>query len=401
MSRRANHIVLTTIQPPAVLAGIRENLQAHGHLASTAVWVIGDRKTPPAAAEWCCWQAALGLDCRYMDIDAQDAWGRAHCPALYARLPYDNESRRNIGYLLALADGCERLISMDDDNFPGGDDLVGGHQRVGESLTVGTLHEPGGFHNICEHLEIFPHRPIYPRGYPFKRRNDKNCSTRRAAPGGARIGVNAGLWLREPDIDATSWLNGRVDALSYRGPDCAVLAQDTWSPINTQNTCVTRELIAAFLCVPMGFELPAGRIERYGDIWAGYFLQAVIGGTEHHVSFGSPVVEHRRNPHDYLCDLRHEFWGILLTDWLVEQLRERFAPSAGPIPQRVRELGDFLRQISRDQLPASYPAQVRDFLLETAATVELWAGACEVIDHEQSNQQKCDDFGGWQHHAAA
>ena len=148
---------------------------------------------------------------------------------------------------------------------------------------------------------------------PFVSGTKGNNANPVSSPLRAKIGVTAGLWLSDPDIDATTWLNGAVSGLSYSGQDQLLLAQSNWTPINTQNTSVVRDLIPAFLCVPMGWDVPGGKIQRYGDIWGGYFLQAIIQGTDYHVSFGRPLVDHRRNPHDYLDDLRGEFWGLMLT----------------------------------------------------------------------------------------
>jgi hypothetical protein len=202
---------------------------------------------------------------------------------------------------------------------------------------------------------------------------------KRAAPG-AKVGVVAGMWLGDPDIDATTWLNGKVQATRYTGPDCFALDQGTWSPINTQNTCVARELVPAYLCVPMGWPVPGGKIERYGDIWGGYFLQAMMRGTPWLVTFGRPVVDHRRNPHDYVDDLRFEFWGMVLTDWLLGELKGQFKPTASSIAARCKEVADFLVGSALTRLPVWCPVEMRQFLSETATTMHAWSEACSVID---------------------
>jgi hypothetical protein len=183
--------------------------------------------------------------------------------------------------------------------------------------------------------------------------------------------------LNEPDIDATTWLNGRVIGNSYTGPDAFLLAQSTWSPINTQNTSVVRDLIPAYLCIPMGWDVPGGKIQRYGDIWGGYFLQSVLPGTPWHVAFGRPLVDHRRNAHDYVDDLRHEFWGTILTDWLLATLRESFVPGSSSIGNRVRELGEFLQRDASTKMPAWCPPEMRAFLVHTGQNLDTWAAACE------------------------
>jgi hypothetical protein len=381
MAHAPDHIVFTTINDPIVLETLRDNLSRFGHLADTKVWVVGDVTTTPECAMRCEDEKKKGLNVHYLSIEEQDRWGRRF-PDFYSRIPRKNETRRNIGCLFALEQGCERVISVDDDNFPLPDgDFIGAHRNTGKPIQQPVFHEQSGFHNICEYLECDPKRHIYPRGYPFRLRSTStiNAATRSAARPRATVGVTQGLWLAEPDIDATTWLNGRVAVKSYRGPDHIVLDNHTWSPINTQNTSVHRDLIPAFLCVPMGHVVPGGRIQRYGDIWGGYFLQAVMKGTAWYASFGNPLVEHRRNPHDYMDDLRHEFWGMMLTDWLVARLSADFSSEQESICGRVFALSEFLAGDALSDLPPWCPDEVRRFLEKTATTLGLWAAVCEDI----------------------
>lgn len=378
MKKKRIHIVFTTIFIPHLLKELRDNAARFGHLEETKVWVIGDRKSPPETAQVVAEANKGGLETIYLDIAAQDEWGR-RVPEFYRRIPYNNETRRNIAYLCALEDGCDILLCIDDDNFPTEDDFIGGHLRTGSLVREPVLSEPAGFHNVCEHLTFEPDRLIYPRGFPFHLRGTLNAARAVEPPSGVKLGVIAGLWLREPDVDATTWLNGRITSNAYTGPDLVVLAQDTWTPINTQNTSIPRALIPGFLCIPMGFDVPGGKIQRYGDIWGGYFLQAVMQGLPYLVGFGRPLVDHRRNPHNYVDDLRQEFWGLILTDWLLQLLRSDFRSAATDPVTRVEELAEFLRTISTSKLPGWAPEQVKNFVFWTADNLSTWARACRNL----------------------
>ena len=383
MSSFPNHIVFTTIFYPELLHAYRDNLSKYGHLEDTRVWVVGDRKTPPEVADLCRKVTEDGLQTTYLDCKWQEQWGHRY-PELFARLPWNNETRRNIGYLHALEQGCVRLISIDDDNWPTDDDFVGSHALTGREWKDEVWDEPSNFHNVCEHIRFEPSRAVFPRGFPFRLRGEANQTiSRQPSPASPpRVGVTAGLWLNEPDIDATTWLNGRVIGKSYTGPDFFLLCQSTWSPINTQNTSLVRDLIPAYLCIPMGWDVPGGKIQRYGDIWGGYFLQAVLPGTPWHVAFGRPLVDHRRNPHDYVDDLRQEFWGTILTDWLLATMRENFSPTSNSIHDRVRELGEFLQHNASTKMPAWCPPEMRAFLKHTGQNLGAWASACESALNE-------------------
>jgi len=375
---KENHIVLTTINCPILLKNYYNNLEHYKKLDSTKVWVVGDIKTPFDVSVFCSELTNEGLETEYLDIQRQDEWGLRY-PKFYSRLPYNNETRRNIGYLHALEDGCERLISIDDDNWTTVDNFIKGHAFTGKEWDKPLLSDPSGFYNVCEYLEFEPVRHIFPRGYPFSLRSKMNNPQPKSPQTPVRIGVTAGLWLRAPDIDATTWLNGKVNGISYTGPELFVLDQNTWSPINTQNTSVVRELIPAFFCIPMGWNVPGGKIQRYGDIWGGYFLQALIQGTNFNIAFGRPIVEHRRNPHNYVDDLRQEFWGMILTDWMLNILQEDFHPEEDSMCNRVEELSKFLGSTAITKLPSWCAHEMKSFITYTAETLMIWAEVCKKI----------------------
>jgi hypothetical protein len=371
------HIVFTTIHHPKVLENLHDNIQRYGHLEEVKVWVVGDRKTPPTAASLASEISARGLETVFFSVDEQDEWGKQF--SLYNLIPCNTDGRRVFGYLRALEDGCDVLISMDDDNVPSEDDFVARHRMTGQEWRQPLLKEEKRFHNVCEYLTFEPSRLVFPRGFPFRLRGHANQPEWVASPEGTVIGVTEGLWLQEPDVDATTWLNGKIRGVSYHGPDVFVLDHSTWSPVNTQNTSIVRELIPAFVFVTMGWPVPGGKIDRYGDIWGGYFLLALIQGTKYHVAFGRPLVEHRRNPHDYVDDLRCEFWGMVLTDWLLEILRSSFKPACSHVTERVLELTEFLDGKAAPQLPSWCPAEFEAFLHSTSTSLRAWSAACIQI----------------------
>ncbi len=371
------HIVFTTIHHPEILNDLYQNISQYHHLDEVKIWVVGDRKTPASADSLAREISRKGLETVYFDVAQQDDWGRQF--PFYETVPYNTDGRRVLGYLKALEEGCSVLVSIDDDNFPAADDFIGHHRTTGQNWSGALVREPQGFHNICEYLSFEPSRLVYPRGFPFKLRGQLNNPEHVVGRKNLRVGVREGLWLREPDVDATTWLNGNVRALSYDGPDTFVLEQMTWSPLNTQNTSVIRELIPAFLFVTMGCAVPGGKLDRYGDIWGGYFLLALIVDTPFHVAFGRPLVDHRRNAHDYVDDLRYEFWGVVLTDWLLQILRTEFRPGSKQMTDRVLELAEFLESRAAMNVPPWCPIEIKEFLKLTSDRMRLWSSACNQI----------------------
>jgi hypothetical protein len=370
MKNKPIHVVVTTINSPHFLNEYYENIKKYGHLDEVLFWIIGDNKTPADSRQICDDITKKGLEVRYLSIDDQDVWGKNN-PELYKRIPYNNEARRNLGYMMAYENECQIMISIDDDNFPTDSDFIGKHIQTGASYNGDLYHDDTGYFNVCEFLVFQPSRDVYPRGFPFELRNHKNDIVHISSPAQAKIGLTEGLWFLEPDIDAITWLNGTVHSTAYNGPDQFVLAQNTWSPINTQNTSVVRELIPAYLCVPMGTPMPWGRIERYGDILGGYFTQAIINNSDYYIAFGLPIVEHRRNPHSYINDLQHEYWGMLINDWLLKEIHS-FSASANSITDRIYEFSEYL--INKSELMDSgvFPNEAKDFLYQTSITFKLW-----------------------------
>jgi hypothetical protein len=129
----------------------------------------------------------------------------------------------------------------------------------------------------------------------------------------------------------------------------------------------------------MGWDVPGGKIQRYGDIWGGYFLQSVLRDTPWVVSFGRPLVDHRRNPHDYVDDLRHEFWGTILTDLLLQLLKDDFKPKGNSVTDRMLELSEFISTHVIPQLPSWCPEQMREFMRWTAGNIEAWIKVCRRV----------------------
>ncbi len=384
MGNRANHIVLTTINIPDVLHSVVNNLKKFDRLGTVKCWVVGDRKTPPACADFINELKTTGLDVEFLSIEYQDEWGKVY-PVFYNLIPYNNDARRIIGYLHALKENCERLIVLDDDNYLIDDvDFIGHHSTTGKTHDGELLRSPNGFFNICEDLIMNKQYKVYPRGYPFELRGVSNNFEFFEKNDDKIIGVTAGLWLDAPDVDATMWLNnGKVKGIAYVGRDVTVLSDDTWTPINTQNTSVCRDLIPAFISIPMGFKLANNMIfHRYGDIWGGYIIQAVMKGTRHHVNFGQPLVDHRRNPHNFIQDLSQELWGIMLNDWFIYMIKNVFKSKSNNIIFRMREMADFISTECVTQLPDWAPKDFNMFFKRTANVIRYYVDTCEIILEE-------------------
>ena len=302
-------IVTTTIRVPHLLLDYAANAEKHGR--DLDFIVIGDRKTPPDAQLFC--QTRLQR-CQYYDvldqINLADELGE-----LFAHLPWNSLSRRNIGMYLAYKQKSDVIITIDDDNFladPECCDFVGTHGLAGQTTDILAWTTQNGWYNICEDLREENGQRFYPRGYPQNMR-----WTREFFPGRwwgpQHVAVNAGLWLGDPDIDAVQRLHRPLNVREYTGGRFA-LAPGIWSPFNSQNTAMKRDVIPAYFLSP--------HLGRFDDIWASYVVQRIAQHLKEVVAFGPPLVRQDRNEHDLFDDLQKEITGMSMTDHLCKFLRE-------------------------------------------------------------------------------
>jgi hypothetical protein len=314
-------LVLTTVSEPLVLESYFANFSLYGHLDQVEVFVIPDRKTPSTVYEYCRAFNRRGLKVYCPTLDEQeDFLSRIQLPSHF--IPYNSDNRRNVGYLMALESGVDFIISIDDDNFCILDtDFWAEHSIVcQQDVLVEEVDAETGWFNICSLLEFDKSAIPYPRGFPYFARHNLERVKRQLKH--VNIHINAGLWLRDPDMDAISWLVAPARAVRFCNQSI-VMGLNTWAPINTQNTALRREAVSAYYFVKMGYPLGGlGHIDRYGDIFSGYFVQICTRHLGGRVRYGSPVVEHRRNTHNYLADATKELACIMVLEDLLPALTE-------------------------------------------------------------------------------
>ncbi len=363
-------IVVTTIFEPLFIDGYVENLRRFGR-EDVEIIVIIDRKTPASVAERC---AHYGLICP--TLDEQEAF-LARFPSMAGRIPYDSDNRRNIGFLMALDRGAELLISIDDDNYCIDDvDFVSEHLAAGRTIDAAATASGDGWLNICSLLQSSTKDEIFPRGFPyFARRHERTLSEERCDP--ARVAINVGLWLSDPDVDAMTRLvqAPRIGSAQDRS---LRLGTNTWTPINTQNTAVVRDAIAAYYYVRMGFSLGGLTIDRYGDILSGYLIQKCVKTRGDAIRIGSPIADHRRTPHNLFKDLYHELAGMVLLEDLLPWFKE-MTIGEGTYSEMYAAVADALAERSASMRGFVWDDGGRDFLVDTAANMRAWLDAIRMI----------------------
>jgi hypothetical protein len=371
-------LVLTTIYDNPVLETYWQNLSKYHHLDSLEVFLIPDRKTPAAVYASCRELKQRGMRLKCPSLEEQEDF-LTTVGLEPAFVPYDSDNRRNVGYLMGLAAGVDFLISIDDDNYClDEEDFFAAHALIcGEAQETEVVATESGWFNICSLLQFDQAGPVYPRGFPYFARHRREDPTRRLAP--KSIHFNAGLWLQSPDIDGISWLVNPVIAQSFRGPSL-VLDNNIWSPINTQNTALRAEVVPAFYYLRMNYPLLGWLpIDRYGDIFAGYFAQACMHHLGGSLRIGTPVAEHRRHSHNFLKDALQEMACLALMEdllpWLTREAKLEGATYAESYVCLSALLEDAVERFGGNL----WTGASRGYFHQVANFMRQWASCCTAL----------------------
>lgn len=314
-------ICTTTIFPiEPFLQSYTKNIRHFDHTDNVKIYIAGDNKSPADSLDVATRFSRDGFNIEFLSISEQHDYLKKF-PDLAAIIPENSDNRRNVAYLKALEEDADIVVSVDDDNFPmEGIDFVGGHLQIGKKLTLPAAVGHNGWYNLCSLLNQqnslnSKDKNLFPRGYPYRVRHEKSNRVYGTLTG--RIGINVGLWCGDPDTDAI----GRLYAKPYidRADEKSVLlGESTLSPINTQNTALSKEAMHAYYYVRMGEDIRGMRLDRFGDIFSGFFVQLCASAVGDRIRIGSPVMDHQRNQHDLLVDLYYELAGIMILEDLSE-----------------------------------------------------------------------------------
>lgn len=364
-------IVVTTISKAELLTEYVHNIEVNGH-SDVAFITIGDMKTPHDANKTISDQIIdQGFDSEYWDPIEQKKW-MTQFRNLNKIIPWNSDCRRNIGFLRAIEKGAEMVISIDDDNYVGNDDFYRYHSIVGKRQTLSTVRSNTRWFNPCSMLKTDNNSIIYSRGFPFsKRYKEKYTFTQTTG----KVAMNMGLWISDPDVDAVTHLANptKIDAIKEE-INSIMLSPLTFSPINTQNTAFHRDVLPCYYYIPMNANLKGLKIDRYGDIWSGFFVKKAIDRMDERITMGKPLIDHRRNSHNYLNDLRHELWGMILTERIAEWL-ENLQLESNNYFDIYLELAKNLEKLKSEFSEYS----IKKYFSKIVDSMRIWVHTCEKI----------------------
>ncbi|WP_026424304.1 hypothetical protein [Actinokineospora inagensis] len=283
-------LVMPTIYPPNVLTWYREIVP------DMQFFVIGDEHTPDDEI-----RAVLDSigNAKYYSAADQRALGYESCDLISWRHP----GRRSIGFLEAVRAGADIVVTADDDNVALDRDYFAHFERlVGSNFDGLQASASNGWVDAAYFLQPSVHH----RGFPHQLWHPFEPPAIGSATG-VRVGVAAGLWLGDPDIDAVTRIVEQPTALTASPVADAgfVLNPSCYSPFNSQNTAFARELLPAMLMLT-----PYG---RFDDIWCSYLAERVMREHDWAVHYGKPYVWQQRSPHKLVRDLAVELEGMEAT----------------------------------------------------------------------------------------
>ena len=370
-------LVLTTINDPELLENYFENFRKYDHLDQVKVFCIPDKKTPEKAYKRCADLQSRGFDIICPTLKEQDDFlDRLEFPPYL--IPYNSDNRRNIGYLMALDAGTDFLISIDDDNYCTMDeDVFIKHAIVCDSeKKQKVINSDIGWYNICELLEYNYDFTPHPRGYPYYARHLEKKSS--VATNLVNVVINEGLWLGDPDVDAISWLVKPVIGKKFKGKS-VILGENTWCPINTQNTSLHMDLIPCFYYIRMGYNINGIDIDHFGDIFSGYFVQACVKHLGGHIRFGNPIALHRRNSHNYMKDAHSEWMCILLLNDLLPWLTNEIKLEGNNYIDSFNSLSYCLQDVVEQFTGSIWTDSTKAYFHQIAHYMRQWTKVCDRI----------------------
>ncbi len=371
-------IITTTINIPTFLCEYYKNLEKYGHDQQEIGFIIvGDNRTPKITEDFVKHYSVNRYWTEYWSPQKQDKWLKEKFPnkgeSLRNVIPENDMRRRNFGYLRALEMGSDIIITIDDDNYPLPNyDWLGLHTcNLGEYCQ--SISSANSFVNPCRFFDF--ELPFYSRGYPFAHLFADTIEYFDARDSRESV-LNMGLWVGKPDVD--SYTNIVYPDLkteySQLLNSAYSIKMDNYFPINTQNTSFKKELsIFHNLYMEPLYDLPS---HRFDDIWAGLFCLKLIHKKGKTASFGTPLVEHRRNIHNYQKDLQTEFIGASLNTKMWDFIRDFRVHSTNYKDGFLEIAYGLEREFTRGFIDK----KIIEFIQRLADSMVLWVELLDVLN---------------------
>jgi len=367
-------LVCTTIGNGEFLDGYCQEIDRQGLRDDVMIIIIPDLMSPNTLYNVCNDARRKGFNIECPLVSDQE--GFLSKLGMFNLVLKNSDHRRNVGYLMALKGGAEVIISIDDDNFlVEGQNFFREHSAVGQFNWLCEYETTSGWYNVCAHLGL---PGLYARGFPYSHRNPFGTGTQEWTQEWTHemtkryTTVNQGLWQGEPDFDAVTWMVNKGLKVSLPTPTPFFLGENSWAPINSQNTSVSRDAMMAYYFIPMN---ECG-MDRMGDIFQGYFLEACVKAVDQGIRIGTPLVEHRRNSHNHMADAYKEIPGIRILEEMLPWLQE-VKLDKGSYEAAYLSLAVALEEWVEEK--DAYVQSFKSYFHRVAYCMRKWVAACRQL----------------------
>jgi len=253
----------------------------------------------------------------------------------YWIFPFKTSAIRSYGYLKAYQDGCDIIMTLDNDCYPERDNYwINGH-LLNLSLTT-TL----GW------VSSIPNSNTPTRGFPYLIR-DKSP-----------IMLSHGIWSNVPDFDGIDMLKN-PDLRFDRCIDSKVIPKNNYYPMCGMNLAWKREITPLMYFGIFGSEYG---LDQYDDIWAGIFSKKILDHLNYGVVSGYPSVEHCKQSNAFI-NLQKQAYGLLLNEELWKMIDEVKLLADNPI-DCYKELLDKIHIVTK--------TDKTDYLLKYIKATKIW-----------------------------
>jgi len=250
---------------------------------------------------------------------------------------------RCFGFLIAVRDGADVVVTLDDDCRPENEmrDLF-----------------------VARHLENLRCTPafassvpgIHVRGLPY-----------RVAGRYVKVGVSMGLWSNRADMDSIHMImNAPGSEIGFRPPrGVRVMSPDQLFPFCGMNFAFTADMLPALYFPKMGKDVP---FSRFDDIWAGLVLQKAAASVGRRITVGDPVVDHRKASKPF-SNLRREAPCMEMNEWLWTELQDVEFANMQTLSSAVTLIADWL-------LSACHRSPDPEYMMTWSAYLKAWVVLC-------------------------
>ena len=289
-----NWIVVTSINEPT------EQIKKLSKIKDFQLLVVADKKTP---LKWTLNSTYLLSLEQQQELDLKSA----------KRTPLNSYTRKNLGYLFAIAHGAFNIYDTDDDNVPLLDLNSYFNFEKSEYGLVFDCECP----RVLNPYAHFGQPLIWPRGYPLNQIQNNHYNGYISGIRKTSV-VQQGVVNGDPDVDAIFRLTKKMayNKIDIQFDETAPSIQypvGTMAPYNSQNTLFHYE---AFWSLYLPHTVPF----RLTDIWRGYWAQRLMWLLNETISFHGPNAYQLRNAHSYMKDFEEEQAMYVKTERLVEFL---------------------------------------------------------------------------------